>query len=168
MDTTDGHKLIISQTRENSQIARRSNFSTILAYVSLGLVLLGAITGVYYIITMLRPPPEVRSWADAGPAFLSLLGLILADAGALLALIGAITAEFASRPRYLWIAMIVVCSTCILSFLGVTYYSFFNTTKRVDWSDVRFELIFLLPLVACVITGIIIGTMRKLKKPKRR
>ncbi len=147
---------------------KKNNFPTILAYVGLGLVLLGAVSGVYYIITALRPPPELRSWADAGPAFLSLFGLILADAGALLALIGAIImAEFAARPRYLWIAMIVVCSTCILSFEAVIYYSLVNTTKRVDWSDVRFELMFLLPFLACVITGIVIGLMRHLKKPER-
>ena len=119
-------------------MTKKSKFPTILAYVSLGLVLLGAIPGLGYTISIFRPGPvEPKSWADLGPAFHALFGLILASAGALLALIGAIMAEFATRPRYLWITMIVVGSACILSFSG-PYYKFFNSNQHIDWSELLF------------------------------
>lgn len=144
-----------------------------MAYVGLVLVLLGAIPGLRYTVAIFTTvSTEGGPWGNFGPALFAVLGGLLASAGALLALIGGIIAEFIVKPRHLWIAMIVVGLVCILSLSGL-YYEFyraiFDSPGRLKETDLLFRLMFPLPVIACTITGVVIGVIRKLKrKPEHR
>ena len=143
---------------------KRSRVAVILGYASLGVVLLGAILGLGDTIkTFADASLAPRSWADLGPSLHTFFGALLANVGAVVALICAIVAESKTRPPYLWIATFFVSFVGIISFSGL-YVEFLGSSRRFGLTEVLFWFAFLFPLTLCVITGVLIGLTRKLRR----
>lgn len=144
---------------------------TIVAYIGLVFVMLGAILTFRGTMDYLTAPasvwssPEERWRYFEWTGLWAMLGWLAAGLGVLLALIGGLIA----RPRYLWIGLMAIGLILVLSFgtyvnipndkpyyqLGYTAEAVRNFVSRVPQN-----LFFMLPGLVCIIEGLVIRKSR--------
>jgi len=104
----------------------------VIAWVGIG-VMVGALAFSFFVC--ITPPMVSEGWG-----LLLVFGTLPGILGVLLVLIGG----FVSKPRYLWLASIIVGVLFVSSFYGLAYYGMLEL------------VLFSSPGLACIIGGIVV------------
>jgi hypothetical protein len=129
-------------------------FLTILAYLGLIIVLIAALPSLF--VTLIDLVPEPADFGKAANQFV-IIGLYPGLVGALLALIGGLTA----RPPYLRICLIIIGLIYIFSFAQLYAY-LFRSPSHPDISILG-VLLLTSPGIICIFEGTVLRMIEKKK-----